>query len=280
MTGAEKEHGYISRAQDADPYLGHIRESVAREAQSYDRAYKEGTGEGLRYTAFDRYAKLARVSLDQMQSSRRAIAEFRSQLKPLDPTEQQIRRYREVYDAIPWNDVEQTLHAARFEKPPVPNYADYVDRTVAGQEDMLLGFQELISAPAARHIFAFLLAAFIDVIIFLLAYASGPYFFGAPEERWCAAAAALDDADVQVFVRNFLRKLEPDSRGLARVDVAHLTPGERHLCLLLAGKGAATLVEDEGRRFYLLEEGIHEHLVESLSSRRLPLRTTPKTAQA
>jgi hypothetical protein len=31
MTGAEKEHGYISRAQDADPYLGHIRESVARE---------------------------------------------------------------------------------------------------------------------------------------------------------------------------------------------------------------------------------------------------------
>src|SRR5207302_10633722 len=35
MAVAEKEHGYISRAQDSDPYLAPIREAVAREAQTY-----------------------------------------------------------------------------------------------------------------------------------------------------------------------------------------------------------------------------------------------------
>jgi hypothetical protein len=116
--------------------------------------------------------------------------------------------------------------------------------------------------------------------VFLLAFASGPYFFGAAEERWCAAAASLDNSDLQLFVRDFLRKLESDNNGMARVEMSILTPGERHLCILLAGKGAATVTEDDGKRYYLLDEDIHEHLVESLSSRRLPLRTAPKAAQA
>ena len=280
MTAAERSHGYISRAEDADPYLARIREAVAREAQTYSASYREGSGEGLRYTAFDRYAKMARQSLGQMQASRRALAEFRAQLKPLDASEQQIRKYHEVYDSIPWSEVEQTLHAARFERPGVPAYSDHVDRTTAGQEDMLVAFQEFATAPTGRHIFAFLLAAFIDVIVFLLAYASGPYFFGAPEQRWCAAGAALDDADDQVFARNLLRKLEPDARGMARADLSALTPGERQLCLLLASKGGATLVEEEGKRFYLLDEGIHAQLAESLVTRRLPLRVSSKVAPA
>ena len=59
MTEAEKTHGLISRAQDADPYLANIRAAVAREAQTYADNYKEGAGAGVRYSAFDRYTKLA-----------------------------------------------------------------------------------------------------------------------------------------------------------------------------------------------------------------------------
>src|SRR5512142_1480715 len=39
MTTAEKAHGYISRATDADPWLAGVREAVAREAASYGAAY-------------------------------------------------------------------------------------------------------------------------------------------------------------------------------------------------------------------------------------------------
>ena len=46
MTEAEKTHGQISRAQDADPYLADIRAAVAREAQTYAEGYKEGVGRG------------------------------------------------------------------------------------------------------------------------------------------------------------------------------------------------------------------------------------------
>src|SRR5262252_4746470 len=81
MTTAEKEHGYISRAQDSDPYLASIREAVAREAQTYSGHSPEGVGAGVRYTAFDRYAKLAKQSLDRMQSAQNNVALFRSQLK-------------------------------------------------------------------------------------------------------------------------------------------------------------------------------------------------------
>jgi hypothetical protein len=278
MTAAEKSHGYISRAQDADPYLAKVREAVAREAQTYSSAYPEGSGSGLRYTAFDRYTKLARQSAEHMQESRRALADFRAQLKPLDPTEQQLRKFRQVYDAVPWNEAEQALHTARFERPAVPAYADFVDRSATGQEDLMIAFQELFTAPTSRHAFAFALAAFIDIIVFLVAFASGPYFFGTSEQRWVSAGAALDALDQQVFVRDFLRKLTPSERGMARVETSGLTPGEQQLCLVLAARGLAVPVEQEGRLSYLLSQDIHEHLLESLASPGFPLRASARRA--
>jgi hypothetical protein len=278
MTVAEKSHGYISRAQDADPYLARIREAVAREAQTYSASYPEGSGEGLRYTAFDRYAKLARQSLVRMQEAQKGLTEFRANLKPLEPTENQLRSFRQVFDGIPWQDVKETLHTEKFALPVVPSYADFIDRSASGQEDLLIAFQELVAAPGSRHVFALALAAFIDLIVFLLAYSSGPYFFGAPEGRWFAAAAVMDSSDEQVFVRNFLRKLIPSSQGMARVDSTGLSPGEQQLCLLLVSKGHAAQVHEEGRLFYLLDHEIHEQMVESLAQPGLSLRASSQRA--
>ncbi len=272
MTEAEKTHGHISRAQDADPYLAEVRAAVAREAQTYEANYKEGAGEGVRYSAFDRYTKLAEQSLAQMQSSQAQLASFLGATKPLDPTEKQLSAYRQVYDNVPWNDIERTLHSGQLTKPAVPAYADFVDRTVSGQEDMLVAFQELFTAPTARHVFALTLAAFIDVVVFLLAFATGPYFFGAAEHRWVSAGAALEGLDHQIFTRDFVRKLTPGPRGMARVDASSLTPGEQQLCLLLTAKKLAVVVEEDGRQYYMLEPGIHEHLLETLASQQFPLR--------
>jgi hypothetical protein len=273
MTAAEKAHGYISRATDQDPYLARVREAVAREAESYGASYPEGQGPGLRYTAFDRHASLARQTVARLQESQKALADFRAALKPLDPTEQQLRAFRQVFDAIPWNDVRDTLHAP-VELPAVPAYSDFVDRAATGQEDLVIAFTELFSAPTSRHVLAFALATFIDLIVFLLAYASGPYFFGAPEERWLRAAAALDSADEQVFARDLLRKVGPGAQGTARLDAAALTPGELQLVLLLAERGQAAPVEEDGRRAYLLDPSVHRMLAESLADRRLPLRAS------
>jgi hypothetical protein len=272
MTVAEKTHGHISRAQDADPYLAEVRAAVAREAQTYAQAYKEGSGEGVRYSAFDRYTKLAQQSLDQMQRSEQQIAGYLASTKPLDSSEKQLQAYRTVFDNVPWNDIEPVLHAGRIERPLVPAYADFVDRTVSGQEDLLVAFQELSTAPTPRHAFALALAAFIDVVVFLLAFASGPYFFGTAEHRWISAGAALEGLDHQIFTRDFLRKLTPGPRGMARVDVSMLTPGEQQLCLLLAAKKLAVVVEEDGKKYYMLEQGIHEHLLESLASQNFQLR--------
>jgi hypothetical protein len=266
MTVAEKEHGYISRAQDSDPYLSSIREAVAREAQTYSGRSPEGVGAGPRYTAFDRYAKLARQSLDRMQEAQRNLAQFRAQLAPLDPTDKQLREYRKVYDAVPWKDLEQTMHQARFEPPAIPNYADFVDKTVSGQEDLLVAFKEVFTAPTGRHALALALATFIDVIVFLLAYASGPFFFGSAQQRWFAAGAALEALDNEIFVRDFLRKLTPGARGMARVDAAALSPGEQQLCMLLAARGKAIAAEQDGHTYYLLDPDIHEFLLDSLAS--------------
>lgn len=278
MTVAEKAHGFISRAQDSDPYLTSVREAVAREAQSYSAAYPEGTGEGVRYTAFDRYAKLARQSLERLQAGQQSLKDFRANLKPLDSTETQLRSYQQVFNAIPWQEVRETLHSPAFTLPAVPSYTEFVDRSSGGQEDLLIAFQELVTAPGGRHMFAFALAAFIDLIVFLLAYSSGPYFFGAPEERWITASAVLDSADSQVFVRNLLRKLTPGAQGLARIDAAELSPGEQQLLLLLIAKGHAALVQEEGRHFYILDRGIHEMMVESLANPGMPLRSFMKSA--
>ncbi|HWB97822.1 MAG TPA: hypothetical protein VG672_14005 [Bryobacteraceae bacterium] len=272
MTQAEKAHGYISRAQDADPFLARIRESVAREAQTYSTNYQEGAGTGVRYTAFDRYAKLTQQSVERMQEAQRRLSDVRSRLKPLEPTDQQLREFRQAYDSIPWSDVEQSLHAARFERPAVPNYADFVDRSASGQEDLLIAFQELLTAPTSRHLFSLMLAAFIDIIVFLLAFASGPHFFGSAEQRWFAAGAAMEALDDQVFVRDFLRKLSPGLRGMARVDASLLTPGEQQVCLLLVGKGSAVVREEEGRTWYLLNPEVHEQLMESLASQGFRLK--------
>ncbi len=278
MTAAEKTHGYISRAQDADPYLARIREAVAKEAQTYDSSYREGAGTGLRYTAFDRYSKLARQSVMRAQESQRALAEFRNNLKPLESTEAQLRNFRQVFDAIPWNEIRQSSHPEKFEIPSVPAYTDFVDRSATNQEDLLIAFSDLFSAPSSRHLFAFSLAAFIDIIVFLLAYASGPYFFGAPEERWFAAAAALDSSDGQVFIRNFLRKFGASAQGMARVEVSGLSPGEQQLCLLLVSKGLAAHLREDGKSCYLLDQQIHELMVESLATRGLSLRAESSRA--
>ena len=272
MTEAEKTHGYISRAQDADPYLAGVRAAVAREAQTYAQGYKEGTGEGVRYSAFDRYTKLAQQSLAAMQQSQREIADYLAKAKPLDASETQLQAYRQVYDRVPWSEMEQAVHTGRLQKPAAPVYSEFVDRTVSGQEDLLVAFQELFSAPTSRHVFALMLAAFIDIVVFLLAFASGPYFFGLAENRWVSGGAVLDSIDSQVFTRNFLRKLVTGPRGMARVEVSVLSPGEQQLCLLLAAKKLAVAVEEDGKKYYLLDPGIHEHLIESLASQEFPLR--------
>ncbi len=274
MTRAEKMHGYIARAQDADPYLARVRAAVAREAETFSAAYREGAGEGLRYTAFDRYARMTEDSLKRMRSDQLALEEFRASLKPLDSSETQLRNFRQVWDTIPWQDVKETAHAGRFELPAVPAYADFVDRSATGQEDLLNAFSELFAAPTGRHLFAFALAAFIDIIVFMLAYASGPYFFGLPEERWFSAGAALDSSDDQIFLRNFLRKLTPSSQGMPRVSSGELTPGEQQFCLILVSKDLAVQVREEDRLYFLLDQEIHQHMVESLATRGLVLRAS------
>jgi hypothetical protein len=273
MTTAEKAHGYISRATDQDPYLARVREAVAREAASYGASYPEGEGPGLRYTAFDRHASLARQTVARLSESQKALDDFRAGLKPLDPTEAQLRGFRQVFDAIPWSDVRDTLHA-RVDVPTVPAYSAFVDRAASGQEDLIIAFTELFSAPTSRHVLAFTLAAFIDLIVFLLAYASGPFFFGSAEVLWLKAGAALDSADEQVFARDLLRKVSPSAQGLARVDTAALSPGELQLVLLLAARGLCAPVEEDGGRYYLLDASVHRTLAESLAERRLPLRAS------
>lgn len=274
MGAAEKSVGFISRAEDADPYLRGVREAVQKEAETYAKSYPEGAGPGLRYTAFDRYAKLARQSADRLKAAQTSINQFREGLKPLEATESQLRDFRRLNDQIPWNDVTEALHGAKFDRPQVPSYADFIDHPQSGQEDLLIGFQELFTAPTSRHVFSFALAAFIDIIVFLLAFASGPYFFGSREESWIAASAALDGLDEQIFVRGFLNKITPTVRGMARVDPDQLTGGEQQLCLILVGKSLAIIQEEGGRRVYLLDQEIHELLLERLSTRGLPLRAS------
>ena len=93
MTQAEKTHGHISRAADTDPYLNRIRESVAREAQGVGEAYREGTGTGVRYTAFERHARLARESQQTIDTARATIANWRTSTKPDEPADKQLRTF-------------------------------------------------------------------------------------------------------------------------------------------------------------------------------------------
>jgi hypothetical protein len=279
MTEAEKTHGFISRAQDADPYLARIREAVAQEAKTYSATYPEGAGEGLRYTAFDRHAKLARHSVVNMQGSLEGLKDFRANLRPVDRTEDQLRGFRQSYDAIPWQQVKDHLQVEDLALPALPVYEDFVDQSATGQEDLLIAFRELFVAPSNRHVFAFALAAFIDLIIFFLAYASGPYFFGAAQERWVAASAAVDSTDEQIFVRNFLRKLTPSSQGMARADSSGLSPGEQQLCILLVSNGMAAQSREGEKLYYLIDRSMHEHLVEALADQGIHLRASTQRVE-
>jgi hypothetical protein len=280
MTEAEKAHGYISRAQDADPYLASIREAVAKEAQSYSSGYKEGSGLGLRYTAFDRYEKLARESLAQIEQARGAMAAFRASTKPTEPSDRQLKSFHEAYDQIPWAEVEKTIHSGKIARIEVPSYTDNVDKTSSQQEDLMVAFTELVTNPGGRHLFSLALAAFIDIVVFLLAYSSGPYFFGAPEQRWCEAGAALDAAQSPIFVRNFLNKLRPGRQGMPRVDSEGLTSGEQQLCMVLVSKGMAAVVEESGRSYYLLDSATHETLLDTMASGNFTLKATPRSNPA
>ncbi len=269
MTAAEKTHGFISRSQDADPYLAKVREAVAREASGVGSVYKEGTGEGVRYSAFDRYTRLASESVRQLDASLKPVRSFRAQNKPLDPTEKQLRAFHEAVDGVPWNEVGEALHQGKVEKPEAPSYADSVDKTVSGQEDLLLAFTELIRTPTPRHVFSFVLAAFIDVIVFLLAFASGPYFFGAPEQQWLRAGARIEGMDDPAFLAGLLRKVTAGPEGTARIEAATLSPGELQFCLMLAAKRQATAISSQGSMAYIIEPAAFESLMETMGNEGL-----------
>ena len=280
MTTAEKSHGYISRARDADPYLASVRDAVAEEARTYMGGYKEGTGEGLRYTAFDRYAKLAHQSLEKFQQAQASLSALRTKVRPNDPAAVQLRLYHETLDTLPWAEMEKHLHTGKLDVPVLPGLADYLDQTSGAQEDLMVAVDGLVKSPNSRHLFSLLLAAFIDIIVFLLAYSSGPYFFGAPEQRWCTAGAALEGIDHQLFTRDLLRKIHPSANGLARINIDELNAGERQLLMLLTSRGLALVTEEEGRACYVIDQTMHEMLMDMITSRSLPLRAKAQSATA
>ena len=275
MAAAEKQHGHISQSRDADPYLDAVREAVAKEAQGVAGGYKEGSGQGVRYTAFSRYAQLTRQDTATVDAAMQALVRAKSELKPGMPTDAQLRQFHLAYDALPWTQVEKLLGRTNLERPALPAYAQFAEKSGSGQEDLMRSFEELLSKPAPRNVFSVALAAFIDIVIFLLAFAAGPYLHGEPDRKWFAAGAALDSHDPQVFARDLLRKMRPGKQGMPRVDAETLTPGEQQLCLLLASNGQAVLQrEEDGTAFYLFDPETHRRLAESVASPSLPFRAT------
>ncbi|MBM3784606.1 MAG: hypothetical protein FJW30_09625 [Acidobacteria bacterium] len=270
MTRAEKQHGHISRAVDDDPYLRRIREAVAREGEGL----REGTGVGPRYSAFERYTRLARETQQTIEHSRESIRAWRAAAKPDETTPKQLQSFHTVFDAVPWNEVNDTLHGAGSAKPATPALAANIDQTTSGQEDLLLSFEELLTAPTSRHAFSFVLAAFIDVIIFLVALAAGPHMEGSPVGHVANAAAALESLDGQVFTRDLLRKVRPSAGGLGRIDAHDLSPGEAQMLLVLVARGAATQVDNEDGAYWLLTPETHAAMIESLAVRGVPLRAS------
>ena len=75
-------------------------------------------------------------------------------------------------------------------------------------------------------------------------------------------------------MRDFLRKLTPTLRGMARIESDELNSGEHQLCLVLVSKGLAMLQEEGGKQFYLLDQAMQELLLESLAAQGLPLRAS------
>ncbi|MEZ5355546.1 MAG: hypothetical protein R2762_23165 [Bryobacteraceae bacterium] len=265
MTEAEKTHGGISRGKDADPYLDRIRGAVAAEAKSYEAGYREGAGAGVRYTAFDRHTKLARQAVAEVERGIETVRQTKASLRAEMPAEEQYRRFRQSYDSLPWGPAEQLLEGSAQARPALPSYSDFVESAGSGQENLMRSLEELVTAPGSRHVFSLALAAFIDIVVFLLAWSSGPYFHGDSEDRWLAAGAVLDSTPDHAFARDLLRKFQPGRMGMPRVDAEALTPGEQQYCLLLVNKGLAVGVEEDGQTHYLFQEEMHERLLESLS---------------
>jgi hypothetical protein len=278
MTAAERQFGRLAQADDTDPYLQRIREAVRQEARTYAASYKEGAGEGVRYTAFARYTKLAQQELDRLRQAEQGLAQWQQAHRPDTPAARQLQDFRAAWDRIPWAEADAARHGPRFEPPALPAYAEFSDRSSGGQEDLLLAFRELVTAPEGRHLFALVLAGFIDLIVFLTAFAAGPHVHGNAGDRWVRSAAAVQGLDDQLFVQGLLRKITPGPRGLAQVDVAALDPGEQQLCLLWAGQGKARLHSVDERSLYVLDRAVHQELLEAMAHPGLALRTLNATA--
>jgi hypothetical protein len=133
MTAAEKQHGFISRAEDRDPWLARVREAVAHEAASYGSAYPEGQGTGLRYTAFDRHAG------DRAPDARAAQGR-QADLRARAHEPQAARAERAAAAHVPRRVGRRALarregHASRRGRgAALPAYSDYVDRAASGQK--------------------------------------------------------------------------------------------------------------------------------------------------
>ena len=106
MAEAERSHGYVSRSGDVDPWLARVREAVAEEARTYGAAYPEGAGAGLRYTAFERHARVARQTVARLEESRQAFAELGEERELEHPYLPGLLQFRDKRD-IGLSDKEQ-----------------------------------------------------------------------------------------------------------------------------------------------------------------------------
>ncbi len=264
MARTEEARGYISLVKDRDPYLERVLEAVAEDARSYSPLYPQGPGSGLRYAAFQRYTDLTQQSVERIIEAQKRLARFRNQAKPLAHTELQLRDFRQAVAAIPWTDVQEQLDGAKVEPPKVPAYSSFVDHAASGQEDLLISFKGLFTHPTNTRLTAMALAVFIDVTVFILAFAAGPHFSGASQQTWFRAGALLDQTKEQDFLGGFLRKcrLIPGS-GVLSLEESSFSAGQQHLCALLAAKGLVTLRSSKGS--WVIDPHLHEFLMESLA---------------
>jgi hypothetical protein len=145
----------------------------------------------------------------------------------------------------------------------------------------MIAFTELFTAPTGRHVLALALATFIDVIVFLLAYASGPFFFGAPELRWIAAAAALDAVGrAGVRARGCCARRRP-ARRAPRAWTRRRSLRASGSCAWCSWRAAwpRRPCRTASAR-YLLDAGFHQRLVESLAARGVALQAAGSEASA
>jgi len=177
------------------------------------------------YTAFDRYTKMAEQSLARVQGAQQSLAAFHVQLKPSDPTEKQLRDFHQVYDAVHGRTVESASHSTHFDRPAVPTYSDFC-RPHAERARGICWWRSRSCSRSRGQAHIRFHAGGVHRHHRLRCWRSpsGPHFFGASEQRWVSASAGLDGLDDQVFVRDFLRKMTPTVRGMARVESAALTP--------------------------------------------------------